>query len=67
MFPVTKEYVVSKYKIKGNDVKISNDLMELIIQTAVNALISEKKYKGMILFADVYKMCEILLKENVPI
>ena len=65
MFPVTKQYIVSKYKIKGNDVTIPNDLMDIIVNTSINALHMERKYKGMILFNDVFKMKEILLSELV--
>ena len=65
LFPVTKKYIVSKYKIKGKDVKISGDLREYIINTSINVLSIERKYKGMILFNDVFKMKEILLKEEV--
>ena len=67
MFPVTKKYVVSKYKVKGKEVTVSNDLKVLVIQNAINVLNLELKYKGMILFTDVYKMKEILLKEKVNV
>lgn len=65
LFPVTKKYIISKYKIRGKDVGVPDDLKDIIINTSINVLSIERKYKGMILFNDVFKMKDILLKEEV--
>ena len=67
IFPVTKKYITSKYKIRGKDVSVPNDLKNVIINMSINVLSIERKFKGMILFNDVYKMKEMLLKEVVLI
>ncbi len=67
IFPVTKKYITSKYKIRGKDVSVPNDLKNVIINMSINVLSIERKFKGMILFNDVYKMKEMLLKEEVLI
>lgn len=65
IFPVTKKYIVSKYKINGTDVMIDYKLKKQVIDTAKTALDLFVKYDGVILFNDVFKMIDILEKEEV--